>query len=186
MSAAMTSQTIWRAARAAATAALIAVSAGPAFAQGADPAPSESLDAAADAPFRERALSYVVVDGVGAPDALTDVAGDPERGRGLFSGVGGCAECHADAPGASSPGGPSLAGVGGRLSESALRLWIVNPRVFVEGSTMPAYYSLWPEGEAWPDRDPPRAQPLLSAQQIEDLVAYLNRLDALVDPTLGD
>lgn len=127
-------------------------------------------------------LSYAIVDGASIPDPLADVAGNVERGQALFAdpAAGGCAECHA-APGveaAQGKSGPPLDGVGARLSASAIRLWIVNPRALVEDSAMPAYYSLDPQA-ASPGADEDeglRAEPRLDGASIEDLVAFLESL----------
>lgn len=128
------------------------------------------------------AINYSIVDGVSIPDPLADIAANAERGEDLFADPekGGCAECHA-APGIESKptrSGPPLDGVGARLSASAIRLWIVNPRALVEDTTMPAYYSLDPQAAtpgAGPDADP-RAAPRLDGDSIEDLVAFLESL----------
>ena len=128
------------------------------------------------------AISYDIVDGVSIPDPLTDVVANAERGEALFADPekGGCAECHA-APGVEGKptrSGPPLDGVGARLSASAIRLWIVNPRALVEETTMPAYYSLDAEAAtpgAGPDAEP-RAAPRLDGESIEDLVAFLESL----------
>lgn len=135
--------------------------------------------AAAAAPFElggdDSVVTYVLVDGVGAPDPLTRAPGDPRRGAEVFSDPeqGGCAGCHAVAGRSDATQiGPSLAGVGGRLSRSALRLWIIDPRFFNPEANMPAYYSVY-DGEA---EEPTRPRPRLGPQQIEDLVAYLDGL----------
>ncbi|MEL6980412.1 MAG: c-type cytochrome [Pseudomonadota bacterium] len=127
-------------------------------------------------------LTYVVVDGRSAPEPLSDAPPNAERGEALFfdAEAGDCASCHA-APGAPrqpTEPGPALGGVGARLSASAIRLWIINPRVLVEGSAMPAYYSLSPTDATpgAPADAPPRAEPRLDAASIEDLVAYLETL----------
>ena len=130
----------------------------------------------------EPALAYVIIDGVSIPDPLADVSASAERGKSLFEDPvkGGCVECHA-APGVSSAptlSGPVLDGVGARLSASAIRLWIVNPRALIGESLMPAYYSLNAEAAkpgAGPDA-PPLDAPRLEGADIEDLVAFLESL----------
>lgn len=124
---------------------------------------------------------YVVVDGVGVREPLTETAGDPERGRSVFSDPsrGGCSGCHAvEGPSDETQIGPSLSDVGARLSEAALRLWIINPAFLAPDTAMPAYYSLY-DGDA---TEPTRARPRLDAQEIEDLVAYLNGLTEMAAP----
>ena len=65
---------------------------------------------------------------------------------------------------------PNLAGAGARWSAGQLRLRLVDPQRLVPGSLMPAYHrvdGLQQVGAAW------RGKPLLDAQQIEDVVAWL-------------
>ncbi len=109
--------------------------------------------------------------------ALAD-AGDPVRGRAvvLSRESGNCFLCHAfpDADGA-PPGnlGPEMSGVGARMNAGQLRLRVVDSARVNAQSIMPAYYRI--EGlnrvaAAY------RGKPLLSAQQVEDVVAYLAQL----------
>ena len=68
---------------------------------------------------------------------------------------------------------PSLAGAGHRWSEGQLRLRLVDASRLNPGTIMPSYYRV--EGL---DRVAPawRGKPILSAEQIEDIVAYLASL----------
>jgi sulfur-oxidizing protein SoxX len=66
--------------------------------------------------------------------------------------------------------GPPLDGVGNRYSAGALRLRMVDPKQINPQTSMPAYYKI--EGlhqvaEGY------RGKPILTAQEIEDVVAYL-------------
>lgn len=102
--------------------------------------------------------------------------GDAERGRRLSieRAKGNCIACHAlPIPEAEFPGelGPPLIGVGNRLSEGEIRLRVVDSKQINPATIMPGYY-----------RDPKllnhvkkkfRGKTLLSAQEVEDLVAYL-------------
>jgi sulfur-oxidizing protein SoxX len=66
-----------------------------------------------------------------------------------------------------------LAGAGSRWSEAQLRLRLVDARRLNPDSMMPAYHrvdGLQRVGQAW------RGRPILSAQQIEDVVAWLRTL----------
>ena len=67
----------------------------------------------------------------------------------------------------------SLAGVGSRLSEGQLRLRLVDPGRVNPATIMPAYHRT--EGLV---RVAPayRGKPILSAEQIEDVVAFLTTL----------
>ena len=125
--------------------------------------------------FAGATISYVVVDGVSIPNPLTQSPGSASRGEQIFSdpNSGGCAGCHAlQGKGDTTQIGPSLAGVGGRLSRSALRLWIVNPTYFKPETKMPGYYALF-EGDM---PEPSRTKTRLDAQAIEDLVVFLDNL----------
>jgi L-cysteine S-thiosulfotransferase len=69
--------------------------------------------------------------------------------------------------------GPPLDGIGSRSSAGVLRLCLVDPKAINPETIMPAYYKV--EGlhrvlERYRDR------PVLTAQQIEDVVAYLQTL----------
>ena len=64
----------------------------------------------------------------------------------------------------------SLAGTGSRWSEGQLRLRLVDATRLNDATIMPSYYradGLTRVGPAWRDK------PILSAEQIEDIVAYL-------------
>jgi len=113
-----------------------------------------------------------------APDTLDALGprGEPERGRALFAtrDVARCSLCH-EAPGIDAHGdvGPSLAGVGARLSAAQLRLRIADiTRVYPE-SVMPTFHRT--EGMT---RVAPQyaGKPVLDGQQVEDLVAWLETL----------
>ena len=118
-----------------------------------------------------------VVDG-GIPAALTNAPGDAVRGRAIVGNrqIGMCLLCH-QAPivedrfqGDIST---NLTGVGARWTVPQLRLRIVNSRQINPVSVMPAYYRTdGLERVAVSFRD----KPILDAQQIEDVVAWLASL----------
>lgn len=120
-------------------------------------------------------LSYEIVDGKRTPRLDGATAGDPARGRDILlsTAQGNCLQCHTHrdldpSAAASSRPGPPLDDVAERLSEGEIRLWIVNPAALSDTPDKPAYYSLRDEAGA-----ATRAEPVLTAQQIEDLVAFL-------------
>lgn len=112
------------------------------------------------------------------PDSLTGRRGDPERGREIVGDRrrGLCLLCHTGPfPDAHLQGdlAPDLRGVGARLTEGQLRLRIVDIKRLNPASPMPAYHrtgGLRRVGPAW------RGQPVLSAEEVEDVVAYLATL----------
>lgn len=116
---------------------------------------------------------YVVTgDAVAAP--LTGVPGDPARGRALvLNRATTCILCHnGPFPEEKFQGdlAPSLAGAGSRWSAGQLRLRLVDGSRLNPATIMPSYYrvdGLKRVGATW------RGKPILSAEQIEDIVAYL-------------
>jgi L-cysteine S-thiosulfotransferase len=110
---------------------------------------------------------------IGAP--LTRQPGDAARGREVVQAreAGGCVTCHV-VPGAQERFmgdlGPSLAGVGSRLSAGQLRLRLVDATLINPDTAMPSYYRT--EGLTRVAKEYV-GKPLLSAQQIEDAIAFL-------------
>ena len=112
------------------------------------------------------------------PESLTGVPGDAARGRAIVASrqTGLCLLCHAGPiPEERFQGNlaPDLAGTGARWTEGQLRLRMVDARRLNPQTLMPAYYQadgLNRVGAAW------QGQPILSAQQIEDVVAFLRTL----------
>ena len=112
------------------------------------------------------------------PESLTGAKGDPARGRGIVASrqVGLCLLCHSGPfPEERFQGNlaPDFAGAGKRWSEGQLRLRIVDSSRLNAATIMPAYHrteGLMRVAPAW------RGKPVLSAQQIEDVVAFLMTL----------
>jgi sulfur-oxidizing protein SoxX len=125
---------------------------------------------------RGAAVAPLRIVGDGIPQALTPDAGSAERGRALVveRGAANCLLCHA-VPGSTVSGdvGPSLAGVGRRLSKAQIRLRIADIQRVKPDAVMPSYYRVGELNRVAPEY---RAKPVLDAQQIEDLVAYLETL----------
>jgi sulfur-oxidizing protein SoxX len=123
------------------------------------------------------ALPEYRVDGDAISRALTDTPGDPARGREVLMGRdGNCLLCHAvPETGARFMGNlaPPLSGVGSRLTQGQLRMRLVDSSRLNRSTIMPAYFRVEGLNEvAQAFRD----KPILSAQQIEDTVAYLATL----------
>ncbi|MDH5539772.1 MAG: sulfur oxidation c-type cytochrome SoxX [Rhizobacter sp.] len=119
-----------------------------------------------------------VVEGDAIPRPLTSVPGDAVRGRAIVASrrLGLCLLCHAGPfPEERFQGSiaPDLAGVGQRWTAAQLRLRIADGRRLNPQSLMPAYHrvdGLNRVGAAWLSR------PVLTAQQVEDVVAFLGTL----------
>ena len=112
------------------------------------------------------------------PDSLTGARGDPVRGRALVAErqVGLCLLCHSGPFREQSfqgDLGPDLRGVGSRLSEGQIRLRMIDASRVNPATIMPPYFRT--EGLA---RVAPAFQgrTVLSAEQIEDVVAFLPTL----------
>jgi sulfur-oxidizing protein SoxX len=116
---------------------------------------------------------YRMSDGeIRAP--LSRAAPDAERGRKvLVSRESNCILCHAAPETGERFFGnlaPPLSGVGKRLTAAQMRARIVDPLAFNPESIMPAYYRT--EG-LHRVAEPLRGKPVLNAEQIEDVIAYL-------------
>jgi sulfur-oxidizing protein SoxX len=118
------------------------------------------------------------VIGDAIPQPLGGLRGDATRGRAIVASrrAGLCLLCH-QAPIAEERFqgnlAPDLAGSGARWSPGQLRLRVVDSRRINPHSLMPAYHridGLVRVGAAWQGR------PVLDAQQIEDVVAWLSTL----------
>lgn len=122
--------------------------------------------------------SYQIVDGA-IPQPLTRFPGDPVRGKAIVEDRerGNCLVCHAaPLPDRNMHGtlGPPLDGIGNRYSIGTLRLRVVDSKVINPQSVMPAYYKV--QGlqrvlKAY------RHKTILTAQEVEDVLAYLVTLE---------
>jgi len=116
----------------------------------------------------------------GTPAPLTALPGDSRRGKAVAvdSDRGNCIICHKMPipdipPDAFGDLGPPLDGVGSRLSAAELRLRIIDARRINPETIMPPYYSI--ESLHRVERHHV-GRPILSPQDIEDLIAYLATL----------
>jgi sulfur-oxidizing protein SoxX len=120
-------------------------------------------------------LRPYIVEGDAIPQPLTGYAGDARSGENLVADRqrGLCLLCHhapLPEPHAQGTLAPDLRGVGARLSEGQIRLRIVDMARLNPSTIMPSYYRISEYervASAW------RGKPVLSADEIEDIVAYL-------------
>jgi sulfur-oxidizing protein SoxX len=126
----------------------------------------------------ERALRPYTVAGDAIPEPLTGIPGDAARGRAIVANrqVGLCLLCHTGPyPEERFQGtlAPDLKGTGARWSAGQLRLRMVDASRFNPDTIMPPYYRI--DGL---ERVAPafRGKPILTAEQIEDVVAHLATL----------
>jgi sulfur-oxidizing protein SoxX len=111
--------------------------------------------------------------------SLTGSLGDPQKGRVVVINAdkGNCIACHRIAALSGEPShgdlGPTLNGVATRFTEAQLRQLIINARTFYPNTVMPSFHAT---------EDLPRVpaalagQPILSAAEVEDVVAFLKTL----------
>ena len=136
----------------------------------------------------EIAPADVAYDEYGAiATSLTGVPGDAANGAAVMEnrGKGNCVACHTATALAHVPFhgevGPSLDGAGSRWSEAELRGLVANAKKTFDGTIMPAFYKtsgyIRP-GDAFTGKAAatPELPPLLTAQEIEDVVAFLMTL----------
>lgn len=115
----------------------------------------------------------------GIPASLTGQSGDAQRGREVVVNqkLGNCLACHAVTALKSEPYhgnvGPSLDGVGSRLSEAQLRLRIVDGTKLNPHTIMPPFYRVDGLNRVLHQF---QGKPILTAQQVEDVVAFLETL----------
>jgi sulfur-oxidizing protein SoxX len=134
----------------------------------------------------EIAPGDVAFDYGAVAESLTGTPGDAARGREVVGNksLGNCVACHANSEMSDIPFhgeiGPMLDGAGDRWSEAELRGIVANAKMMFPESMMPSFYKVDGftrpgnayTGEAADDS----FGPLLTAQQIEDVVAYLMTL----------
>jgi sulfur-oxidizing protein SoxX len=122
-------------------------------------------------------LRAYTITAEGIPDTLTGAPGDAARGRALvLERSSTCILCHSGPFAEARFQGdlaPSLAGAGSRWSASQLRLRLVDASRFNAQTIMPSYYRIDGLARVGPNW---RGKPILSADQIEDIVAFLATL----------
>ena len=118
------------------------------------------------------------IDGGAIASSLTGAPGDPVRGRAIVVNrtVGLCLLCHSGPfPEERFQGNlaPDMRGAGGRWSVGELRLRMIDSHRLNAHTIMPAYYKIDGLNRVAPAF---RGKPLLTAEQIEDVVAFLATL----------
>ena len=133
---------------------------------------------AADAAGAPKLVKYKVVDENSIPESLTGKKGDPVNGRKLAINrkKGNCLACHV-MPISEQPYhgevGPDLNGVASRYKEGEIRLRVVNPKIVNEATIMPAFYRNDGFNRVLKKF---KGKTVISAQDVEDIIAYLMTL----------
>lgn len=111
---------------------------------------------------------------------LTDKAGDPEAGRAIFANrkQGNCLACHLvtdliDSEQFHGEVGPPLDGVADVYTTGELRARIVNPKTELPDTIMPSFYRVGGTNRV---AEKFAGKTILTAQQVEDVIAYLQTL----------
>lgn len=136
---------------------------------------TSSADDASNLPPLEPYCQWKV-DNYAIEKPLCGYVGDAKRGKAIASdgSKGNCLACHQlpiDGIEAYGTIGPALEGVGSRLSEGFIRLRVVDTRNINPMSIMPGFYRnpslINRPGKLYAGRT------FLTAQQVEDVIAYL-------------
>lgn len=106
----------------------------------------------------EAVVAYTIRNGSEIAESLTGAPGDAAAGALLYE-TAGCAACH-----------DIKIPPGGRLSAGEIRLWIVSPAAIAPETEMPGAYLA---GQRTGPEDPLYGGPALTAQEVENLVAFL-------------
>ena len=125
----------------------------------------------------QEALVPYTIAGESIPQSLTGKPGDPASGRAIVvKRENTCLLCHSGPfPEQRFQGdlSPSLKGTGARWSEGELRLRLVDASRLNPATIMPSYYRVDGLTRVAPAY---QGKPVLTAEQIEDVVAYLMTL----------
>lgn len=124
---------------------------------------------------QDNALVPFKIDGDAIPKALDGLKGNAERGKAIVLDrrTGNCLICHEfPIEGERFQGelGPQMRGVGSRLTAGQIRLRLVDQSRINPETIMPPYYRVDGLTNVAAEY---RGEPALTAQQIEDVVAYL-------------
>jgi sulfur-oxidizing protein SoxX len=130
------------------------------------------------APTADAQQADYTVEGDGIPKSLTGTPGNAARGREflLARNPANCLDCHTIAKDKALKGGsrgPALDGIGANLTAAQLRLSVVDYSQIQPKAGMPSFHKR-ESGILSSKQD--RDKPVLTAQQIEDVVAFLQTL----------
>lgn len=139
-----------------------------------------ALAAATTVALAEVAPGDVKFEDNAVAESLTGTAGNADDGMKTMvdRSLGNCLACHAVSALSKElfhgDVGPSLDGAGSRWNEAELRAIVTNAKeIFSEETVMPGFYSLNVGAFIAKDRE---GKTILTAQQVEDVVAYLATL----------
>ncbi len=138
-----------------------------------------AFDTAGAQPQQEKTKFFPFeIRGDEVPEPLGGLRGDAERGKAIVLDrrIGNCLICHAfPIEGEKFQGelGPSMHGLGSRLTPGQIRLRLIDESRINPETLMPPYYRVDGLTNVAPEY---QGQPVLNAQQIEDVVAYLANL----------
>nr|WP_086091434.1 sulfur oxidation c-type cytochrome SoxX [Pseudorhodoplanes sinuspersici] len=128
-------------------------------------------------PSEARSLLTYDIVGDAIPTSLTGTPGDPVRGRAIVvKRESTCLLCHSGPfPDQRFQGNlsPDLTGAGARWSEGELRLRMVDASHLNPDTIMPSFYKTDGLTRVAPNL---RGKPVLTAEEIEDVVAFLTTL----------
>ena len=126
------------------------------------------------------APDMVMIEDMTVGKSLTGQAGNADEGRKVFASrkLGNCLACHANADLKTElfhgQVGPPLDGAADRWEEPQLRAILVNSKmVFGEQTIMPSFYRIYNDQRT---QEKFHDKTILSAEQIEDIIAYLKTL----------
>jgi sulfur-oxidizing protein SoxX len=119
-------------------------------------------------------------DDLAVENSLTGESGDPAAGaiKAVDRKLGNCLACHAVSKLSSEPFhgnvGPTLDGAGDRWTPEQIRAIVVNSKaVFGDQTIMPGFYTLDVGVDV---AEPFQGKTILSAQDVEDVVAFVSTL----------
>jgi len=129
--------------------------------------------------MKDSPTPYEVVGGISVPKPLTDKPGDPANGRKVMANrkKGNCLACHKIEQMKDflfhGEIGPELSDIASTMPADELRLRLANPKVVNPDTIMPAFYK---NKGLFRVKKKFRGKSILTAQEIEDAIAYMRTL----------